>query len=85
MTPFKSRAEIAEEYGIDRKTLYLLLRKHFPGFPARARLNLKQQKEVYATLGWPGGIDKVEYGIKPKSIRNMSRSETTPAAPPPNQ
>ncbi len=70
MISFKSRAEIAEEYGINRKTLYLLLRKHFPDLPSRARLNQKQQKEVYKTLGWPAGIDRASYITEPELKRS---------------
>lgn len=50
--PVKTREQIATEYGISRRTLYNWLKKE--GIELKRRLIMpKEQKRIYATLGFP--------------------------------
>ncbi len=49
----KTRQQIAEEYGIDRKTLYRWLKEKGMEFRGKRPLSLGEQALVYATFGDP--------------------------------
>ena len=49
---FKSRKEIANEYGVDRKTLYRWIKKANIELPKRY-LSPKEQEFLYNKLGYP--------------------------------
>lgn len=49
---FKTREEIAEEYGIHRRTLYRRLKEGGLNFSGKL-LSVNDQKEIYDRLGAP--------------------------------
>ena len=51
---FKTRQQIADEYGINRKTLYRKLKKYGIALPSQGLLTPEQQQAIYARLGTPG-------------------------------
>ncbi len=54
MSNVKTRAQIAREFGISRKTLYNWLKAE--KLPIKGRLlSPKQQKDIYEKFGAPGG------------------------------
>lgn len=60
MLTYKYKKEIVQEYGWDRKTLYNRLKKcdlHLD----RGMLSPAQQKEIYECLGYPPGVEEVDY------------------------
>ena len=63
MPTFKTRQEIANEYGIDRKTLYRWLKKENIKIP-RGLINPKLQSKIYNVLGKPNKGE--DYNNKPR-------------------
>ncbi len=57
---FKTRQQIAAEYGIDVRTLVSNLRKLNIKL-LTGNLPLKKQKQVYEALGYPEGVNKKDY------------------------
>ena len=55
MSAFKTRQQIADEYGIDRSTLYRRLKRKGVILP-RTMLNLHQVHLIYQALGKPQHI-----------------------------
>lgn len=49
----KTRQQIAEEYGIDRKTLYRWCKDNGITWRGKRPLSLEEQEIVYATFGDP--------------------------------
>ncbi|MFT6319918.1 MAG: transposase-like protein [Granulosicoccus sp.] len=56
----KTRTEIANEYGIDRKTLYNWLKTEGIELKKRRLLAPKKQEQIYRTYGIPSFIAKDE-------------------------
>lgn len=50
---FKTRQQIADEYGISRKTLYRKLKRYGVLLPTQGLLTPEQQQTIYALLGDP--------------------------------
>jgi hypothetical protein len=57
---YKTRQEIAAEYGISPKTLKKKLGKHDIKLP-RGRICLRDQKMIYEALGYPLDVSKHDY------------------------
>jgi len=57
---FKTKLMIANEYGIDRKTLYRKLKK-FKITIARGLVTPKDQERIYNCLGYPNGVEEKDY------------------------
>lgn len=56
----KIRQEIAEKYGLHRKTLERKVTRESEWLPARCALTPGYQKLIYETFGWPSGVNAVE-------------------------
>ena len=59
-TGFKTRQQIAIEYGIDRKTLKKKLDQIGISLPS-GLLSTEWQKRIYETLGYPSGAVKKDF------------------------
>jgi hypothetical protein len=57
---YKTRQIIAEEYHMSTKTLLHKLKEKKILLPP-GRVNLKDQRWIYETLGYPPGISKKDY------------------------
>ena len=57
---YKTRQQIAAEYGIDRKTLRKRM-KMAGVYPPKGLLDRKWQKAIYEALRYPPGISKTDY------------------------
>ena len=58
---FKTRQQIATEYGITVKTLKRHLGKKDFTLPKGHRVSLGEQKDIYEALGYPPNVSKMEY------------------------
>lgn len=56
----KYKKNIADEYGVDKKTLYNKLKACGLEI-GRGLLSLEQQKTIYECLGYPPGIKEEDY------------------------
>ena len=58
MKQAKTRAQIAAEYGISRKTFYNWLKKEGISFQKRRLINPKEVEIIYKTFGNPNRINR---------------------------
>jgi hypothetical protein len=72
----KTRHQIAEEFGIDTRTLRRWLREHDLHF-SKCLLTPHQQKLIYIALGWPPGVDPKTYHVAATIVPEITLYQQT--------
>ena len=57
---FRTRQQVAAEYGLSYTTLWRRLKQHGVIVPP-GLLSLRWQKKIFETLGYPHGVDKKDF------------------------